>query len=351
MRLFFLPLAVLLSGCSSAGYLVETSLGQWKLFNRARPIDEVLASPNTSDTVRHGIQLVKKAKAFAVSDLGLHATKNYETFVQLDGPCVSWAVSASHPVRLEEKKWKFPIVGEVPYKGYFTKEGAEEEAKRIRESESPEPDTWVRCVPAFSSLGWFSDPLYSSMLTGKDHHVVDLVVHESLHATVWVGGSVDFNEKLANFVGLEGSVRYMQKVEGAGGAMAVRDEVQGEKVFADFMKDTVDRYKATVKTIDDKQAFYRELSNRYGAFVEARRKSGPKFTPIAAKLDNWNNAALLAYSNYYSDYSTLEKMLRSCGEDLGRFVAWIAGVQKNDSGFAGAPEETLAKLAAGAACP
>src|SRR4051812_29416100 len=120
MRFFWL-VSVLMSGCSSAGYLVETGLGQWRLFNHARPVDEVLSSPNTSDTVRHGIQMVRKAKAFAVKDLGLRATKNYETFVQLDGPCVSWAVSASHPIRLEEKKWKFPIVGEVPYLGYFTK--------------------------------------------------------------------------------------------------------------------------------------------------------------------------------------------------------------------------------------
>jgi predicted aminopeptidase len=345
-----IPLLFLLSltGCSSAGYLVETGLGQWKLFNRARPLDEVLSSPNTTPAVRHGIQLVRKAKIFAVGDLGLHATKNYETYVQLDAPCVSWAVSASDPLRLEEKKWKFPIVGEVPYLGFFSKEGAEKEAARLRETEEPVPDTWVRCVPAFSSLGWFPDPLYSSMLNGKDHRVVELVVHESLHATVWVGGSVDFNEKLANFVGLEGSLRYVQKETGESGVAAVREEVAGEKVFADFMKATVERYRTSVRTAEEKQAFYRELAPRYAAFVSARKKSGARFTPLNAKLDNWNNAALLAYANYYSDYSVLEKMLRACGGDLSRFVTWIASQQKK--GFSVAPEEDLAKLAAGA-CP
>lgn len=351
MRLLVL-LSLLLQGCSTAGYLVETGIGQWKLFNRARPISEVLASPNTSPGVRHGIEVVKQAKAFAVSDLGLHATKNYETFVQLDAPCVSWAVSAANPLVLEEKKWKFPIVGEVPYLGFFTKEGAEKEAKKIREGETPEPDTWVRCVPAFSSLGWFSDPLYSSMINGKDHHIADTVIHESLHATVWVGGSVDFNEKLANFVGLEGSLRFTRKEKGEAAVTAVKDEVQGEKVFADFMKEAVDRYKGTVKTPDDKRAFYRDLQSRYAAFVEERRKAGVRFTPVQAKLDNWNNAALLAYSNYYSDYSTLEKMLRECGDDLRRFVAWIASVQKKgDKNFENAPEDYLAKLADGGTCP
>jgi predicted aminopeptidase len=349
-RLLFAVASLALSACSSGGYLVETGIGQWKLFNRARPIDEVLASPNTPESVRHGIEVVKRAKAFAVSDLGLHATKNYETYVQLDAPCVSWAVSASSPLVLEEKKWKFPIVGEVPYLGYFSKEGAEAKAKEIRESETPAPDTWVRCVPAFSSLGWFSDPLYSSMINGKDHHIVETVVHESLHATVWVGGSVDFNEKLANFVGLEGSVRYMEKEKGAAGAAVVRDEVQGEKVFADFMKGSVERYKASVKSLDDKAAFYRDLAGRYARFVEERRKGGAKFTPVQARLDNWNNAALLAYSNYYSDYSVLERMLRSCRGDLGRFVAWIAS-KKKDPGFERAPEEFLATVAAKESCP
>ena len=347
MRWLFL--CSLLSGCSSAGYLVETGIGQWKLFNRARPVEEVLKSPYTPEASRRGIEVVKKAKSFAVSELGLHATRNYETFVQLDAPCVSWAVSASHPLKLEEKKWKFPIVGEVPYIGYFAKEKAEAKAKEIEKEEAL--DTWVRCVPAFSSLGWFSDPLYSSMINGKDHHIAELVVHESLHATVWVSGGVDFNEKLANFVGLEGSVRFAEKAGGAAGAEAVRDEVRGEKVFADFMKSAVERYKASVKSIEDKSSFYRGLGASYAAFVESRRKGGEKFTPIPAKLEGWNNAALLAYSNYYSDYSVLERMLKACGGDLGRFVAWIEGEQKKGAAeFKKAPEVYLSGIAGGP-CP
>jgi predicted aminopeptidase len=350
MRTLILIGALLLQGCSTASYLVETGVGQWKLFNRARPVTEVLASPNTPEKTRHGIEMVKKAKAFAVTDLGLHATKNYETFVQLDGPCVSWAVSASQPIALEEKKWKFPIVGEIPYLGFFTKAAADQEARRLEATETPKPDTWVRCVPAFSSLGWFSDPLYSSMLSGKDHHIVELVVHESLHATVWVSGSVDFNEKLANFVGLEGSVRYMEKEHGPAGAEQVRSEVKGEKVFADFMKDAVSRYKSSVKTLQDKQTFYGELSSRYSALVGERRKQDPKLSAPAVKLDDWNNAALLAYANYYSDYATLEKMLQACGNNLGRFVSWIETIQKQgDKDFKTTPEIYLSKLPA--TCP
>jgi predicted aminopeptidase len=352
MRALAFLTAALLTGCSSAGYLVESGIGQWKLFNRARPMEEVLASPLTSDSVRHGLLMVKRAKAFAVNDLGLKATRSYETYVALDAPCVSWAVSASHPLELIEKKWSFPIVGEVPYIGFFSKEGADREARRIEESDRPKPDTWVRCVPAFSSLGWFPDPLYSSMINGKDHHIVEVVVHESLHATVWVRGSVDFNEKLANFVGLEGSVRYMRKERGDAGAALVREEVGREKLFAGFMKDAVARYKATVRNPEDKQAFYRNLGSAYEALARERRFPEPESTAFAKKLAAWNNAALLAYANYYSDYSVLEMMLEKCGGELGRFVAWIAAIQaRGESGFRNSPESFLAKVVVTESCP
>lgn len=350
---FLLTLALLLplSACSTAGYLVETGIGQFKLFNKSRPIKEVLESPYVKPETKQGIEAVQKAKAFAAAELGMKVTKNYETFVQLDGPCVVWAVSASDPLELKEKKWGFPIVGEVPYKGYYSKERAEQAAKQIREAESPSPDTWVRCVPAYSSLGWFSDPLYSSMLGGKEHNVVELVVHESLHATVWVGNSVDFNEKLANFVGLEGSVLWMEKQKGPEGVKFVRDEVAGEKVFAAFMHETTDRYKATVKTIAAKEAFYKDLPAAYQRFVQERLRK-EKFTPVAARLEGWNNAALQAYGNYYADMSVFEKLFRRCEGKLGRFVQWIRATQeKGDKAFKDDPEKVLAGMAEAGSCP
>jgi predicted aminopeptidase len=206
-------------------------------------------------------------------------------------------------------------------------------------------------VPAFSSLGWFADPLYSSMIKGRDHDIVELIVHESLHATVWVGNSVDFNEKLANFVGLEGSVRWMEKEKGAAGVAMVREEVRGEKVFADFMHQSVERYKKTVKSLPEKEKFYRELLADYEAFVKGRQKS-LKFTPVPAKFANWNNAALMAYGNYYSDMSVFEALLKKCGDNLGRFVTWVKTEKdKGDASFKEDPEAYLKKLVDTASCP
>lgn len=344
-----LILFIFLSSCSGASYMVETGVGQWKLFNRSRPVDEVMESPQTSDETRHAIDLVKKTKFFAVKELGLKATNNYTSFVDVGGPCVSWAVSASHPLLLEEKKWKFPIVGEVPYLGFFKKESAEKEAKRLATNEDPHPDVWVRCVPAFSSLGWFSDPLYSSMLKGKDRDVIDTVIHESLHATVWVGDSVDFNEKLANFVGLEGSLRYIEKAFGSEALKQAKKEVMGEKLFGDFLNDTVAAYKAEVKTMEQKNDFYAHLPQRYKNYLAKKKASGLDFQAMEARLEGWNNAALLTYSNYYADFSVMEAALKKCSGDLARFVRWL--VQEKQTGrLDGAPEEHLSGIVKDSSC-
>jgi predicted aminopeptidase len=346
---FALLAVLLLSSCSGLGYVTENGLSQWRLFNRARPVNEVLASPFTKEETRKAIEVVKAAKKFA-SHLGLKATKSYESYVQLDGPCVTWAVSAADPVELKEKTWKFPIVGEVPYLGFFHKESAMAEEARLKASETPPPDTWVRCVPAFSSLGWFSDPLYSSMLAGSVRDIAELVIHESLHATVWVGDNVDFNEKLANFVGLEGSIRYVAEKIGPAAEERAREEVKGEKLFGDFIQAMMEAYKTKVGKGETKTDFYGKLQARYEDMVNAHLKT-TRFVPLKAKFENWNNAALLTYANYYSDFSVMEEMLTKCSGDLSRFVRWIVAEKEKGTGrFASAPEEHLVEVVKGSSC-
>ncbi len=345
-----------LCSCSTALYIADAGVGQWKLMNRARPVKEVLESPYTTEQTKAAIRTVEEVKGFASKELGLKATKNYTQFVKLDGDYVSWAVSASHPLKLEEKKWKFPIVGELPYIGFFQKEKAERFAKKTKEESAEENlDTWVRGVPAFSSLGWFSDPLYSSMIHGKEKDIADLVIHESLHATVWIGDNVDFNEKLANFVGLEGSIAYLQsKKLGANAIHEARAEVAGEKIFAEFIKQSIEQYKSTIevlaekdpaKTLEAKKAFYASMFTSYEDFFTRKKNSlqNLEAKKMPAKFENWNNATLLTYANYYADFSVFEAMLRECAGSLPRFVRWV--VSENAKGHLNdAPEQVLSDL-------
>lgn len=348
-RALLIPI-LMLHSCSGVSYLAENGIGQWKMFNRSRPVEEVLQSPLTSDATRNAIGVVKRAKDFAMKELGLNATRNYESFVQLDAPCVVWAVSAADALELKEQKWKFPIVGEVPYLGFFKQESAKAEEARLK-SQPQKPDTWVRCVPAFSSLGWFSDPLYSSMLKGNDRDIADTTIHESLHATIWVGNSVDFNEKLANFVGLEGGLRFMERDKGKEALAEAKLEVEGERYFAQFIQSQVDFYKANVKSLEQKEKFYADLPKRYQRFTEEKAGKA-KFRVMPVRLEGWNNAALMAYSNYFADYSVFEAMLAKCEGNLRRFVAWIVSAQEKDkSRFKKTPEESLAEISRAESCP
>ena len=362
----FLGLSSLtLSACSTVLYIADTGVGQWKLMNRARPVEEVLASPYTKEKTKSAIRTVIHVKEFAARELGLKATKNYTSYVKLEGEYVSWAVSEAHPLRLEEKKWHFPIVGDIPYLGFFQEKKAHDYAENLRsESPEPKPDIWVRGVPAFSSLGWFSDPLYSSMIEDSGTtDIANLVIHESLHATVWVGDNVDFNEKLANFVGLEGSLAYLRyKKVPAEQVQEALAQVSGEKIFASFMKSSISRYKETVEVLantnptlasEKKKIFYDTLLTSYETYFAEQSKTNKniKFKKPRAKFKGWNNAALLAYANYYSDFSVFEAMLKACEGSLPRFVHWIVKEKENNdtnaSGhFARAPEEYLSTLVA-----
>jgi predicted aminopeptidase len=333
---------LIFSGCSGVRYVAENGIEQWKLFNRAKPVSEVLQSPYTTKEIRVALEQVKEAKDFSL-ELGLSATKNYESFVSLDGPCLVWAVSAANNLKLEERTWKFPIVGEVPYLGFFREDSAKRHGGRLMEQED-QPDVYIRCVPAFSSLGWFPDPIYSSMIKGRLRHIVDLVLHESFHATVWIPGSVDFNERLATFVGMEGSLRYLSIRVSAEEREKAEREIRGEKVFGLFLSQERERYLREVKDQDQKRRFYGGLAERYRQFIEAQQKMAP-LIPLPVKLEGWNNATFLSYSNYFSDDSAFADLLRACGGNLKRFIATV--VREKESGsLAHNPEESLKELAA-----
>ena len=340
-KFVFVLLLPFIQSCSTASFVWENGIGQWQLFNRTNPVEDVLASPYTKEETKKAIRVVGKAKDFAVSSLGLKATKNYSQFVQLDSPCVIWAISAADSLELVERKWRFPIVGEVPYLGFFKKPSAEKMAKEFRE-EAAHPDVWMRCVPAFSTLGWFPDPLYSSMLHGRDSDIAELVIHESLHATVWVGDSVEFNEKLANFVGLEGSLRYLAKFEGERAVADTKKHIKGEKLYGDFLFLAKKKYLEEVRSLDAKEKFYHNIGADYKKFLEVRKAAGDEFEPLAMNFQNWNNAAFLTYLNYYSDFSVFEAMLKKCDGDLHSFVEWISRQEKTGGAkFKENPEDYL----------
>lgn len=363
-----------LSGCSSAGYLIDTGLGHMRIMNRARPLSEVLANPKTSAELKQAIQLVGDAKRFAIERLGLKATANYNEYVELEHPYASYVVTASHPFRLEPRTWHFPIVGEIPYIGFFHPDQAKAFAEKMREetdnalsieNEKIPLDVHVRGAPAYSTLGWFPDPLMSSMLKASERRIVDTVVHESVHSTIFLGSNIDFNERLANFVGLEASLLFLRERYGAKAPQVIEAEntLANEKIFAAFIDEAsklfnenvaADLEKGLSQVKQSKATFYERLPALYSR-VHAREKvlqQRPNLEPWKIDFSGWNNAVINGHRTYQADMQLFTTIHLRCERDLRRFLNWVrllaetkkSAMQKN-------PEATLAQAIANNECP
>jgi predicted aminopeptidase len=198
----FIIVFLLCSGC----YTVKQGTTLLGYLNRAVPLEK-LASENAAEEDQLFAGRVAGIRRFAMEELGLKESKNYTRYVQLDRDYLAAVVSACAADSFTRHEWHFPVVGTVPYKGFFDPEDAQKEAAKLR---AKGLDVWIRGVDAFSTLGWFRDPLYSYMKNYPVHELAELIIHELLHATVFVKGQVQFNEQLAEFVGSAGARLYVE---------------------------------------------------------------------------------------------------------------------------------------------
>lgn len=187
-------------------YGIQQGSGQLNIIWNAKPVEEYLKDPTFPDSLKMRLRLIDEIRKYAIDSLGLKDTDNYKTMYDQKGEEVMWVVMASEPFNLNPKEWTFPIVGAVPYKGFFDKERA------LRLKDELEKDGWdviVRNPGGWSTLGWFTDPILSKMLNRSEGDIANLIIHEMSHATIFVKDSVDFNENLATFIGDRGAEAFL----------------------------------------------------------------------------------------------------------------------------------------------
>jgi predicted aminopeptidase len=200
-RLALLLLLPPLCGC----YILTQAQGQLRVLLNSERIDTLLADRNVPDQIKLKLLLVREIKAFGEHDLGLKRSSNYESFYDTKGQPITYIVSACRKDRFEPYLWWFPIVGDVPYKGFFHQEDAQEEARALKEEGY---DVALGTAAAYSTLGYFPDPILSTMLDYPEEHLVALILHELTHGTIYLPGGTDFNEGLASFVGWQGALEF-----------------------------------------------------------------------------------------------------------------------------------------------
>jgi predicted aminopeptidase len=272
--------------------------------------ESALKRNETTEDEKAKLKLALDVIEFAQHEFQLESDGNYSKVVWLDRPYVTWVVSASEKWKLKSYEWYFPIVGKVPYLGFFNESEAKDEEKKLAKKDF---DTYLRGVSAYSTLGWFKDPLLSSMLRYEEHDLVETLIHELVHTTFWVKNSVDFNERLASFLGQKGALIFYEKKEGMNSPTAklIRAESHDEKIFSEFITAELRSLSEWYKQIqienrseEIRQSRIREIQNRFIKDIKPKLKSNRwnRFSDI--KL---NNARLSGYKTYVSDFTNFEK--------------------------------------------
>lgn len=186
--------------------------GQLHVLTNTKPVEEVLTNPAYPDSLKQKIRLIQTIKQFAVDSLGLKPSKNYTTFYDQQGKPILWVVTASERYRLVGRQWTFPVIGTFSYKGFFEKDRAD---SLVADLQREGLDTRINEVSAWSTLGFFHDPILSSMLERSEGQLAELIIHELTHGTLFIKNSLEYNENLADFVGEYGALRLLKAKYGA----------------------------------------------------------------------------------------------------------------------------------------
>lgn len=327
---------------SSTGcYYGHLAVGQVKLLWARQSVDQLLADPDTDAELREKLQLVQVARGFA-SKLGLDVHGQYTSYVPWPHDRIVTSIIATQPGQIETTNFHFPIVGEVPYKGFFDQARAEREAERLRASGM---DVCVGAIRAYSTLGWFDDPLTAPMLDTTEERLFETVVHELVHATVFVRSQPDFNEGVANFIGEEAVVLFYSGHASQDATPATKNGTSPDRSVVDpRARVEDDRLIAqTLMSLRDEiaQLYALELpeperERRREALESTGRKklaslalNSRRAIPVseAARI---NDACLAIQGTYVADTPKHRAVLEALDGDLERFIARLRSAAKSE---------------------
>jgi len=302
----------LLSGC----YTVKQGVTLLGYLNRAVPLERA------GD--EQFVHLVTDIRKFAAEELGLAMSKNYTRYVELDRSYLAAVVSASARDSFRRYEWSFPVVGKMPYKGFFDIQDARRERDKL---EKKDLDVWIRGVDAFSTLGWFQDPLYSYMRNYSPARLADLIIHESLHATVFIKGHVQFNEELAEFVGTQGARLYIQSRYGEDSEQyreIFTSEEEGQNYVA-FIQGLAAELEAVYSSgisreekLAEKERIIAEAQERFDREYESRF-SNDNYRGFSQM--SINNAYIELFRLYHAQDNFFADLYERSGQDLRAFIA------------------------------
>jgi predicted aminopeptidase len=309
-KLLFL-LLIFTAGCESLSYYSQAIRGQLGLMSAARPVGDWLADPATPAELRARLETAQRMREFASSRLALPQNGSYGSYADLGRPYAVWNVYAAPRLSVEAKQECFPFAGCVSYRGFFSEEAARRHAARLREEGN---DVYLGGVPAYSTLGWFDDPLLSTFIRYSDVQLARLMFHELAHQRVYVKGDTAFNESFAVTVEEEGVKRWLE----AGGRSGELEVLRAARLR--------------------RQEFALRVGQTRERLADAFRENIPEQAKLARKAEEWeklrrdypnsvpaepNNAYLVSIALYTQLVPEFERLLAGCGGDLKEFYSRV----------------------------
>lgn len=351
-------LIFILSSCQIA-YLSKSSYYQADLFFSQKSINDSSVNESLSPEQKRKIDLIQKAREFAFNELGLKKSSSYTSFVDLkklswkkEDPSkreyVTYVVSAAPKNKLEHFEWKYPLVGSLPYKGFFIRADADLEALELKKQNL---DVYIRGVTAYSTLGWLKDPILSSMLQYEDEDLVNTIIHELTHATVFISNANDFNERLASFVGNQGTLEFYRKFYPNDFSIEkrIQDELKGEKLFSEFIEQKLQDLDLWYTKINESNPNYLTTPEfeieRQKKFSNIQEEFKNKIRPLLGpyhyqnfETAELNNAKLLVFKLYQNQLTEFELLFNKYHRNWYLFLKFFKDLD-NSKG----PEEALQK--------
>jgi predicted aminopeptidase len=323
---FALLPALLVCSCGTVSFYTQAVGGQMEIWRKSRPNAKVLADASVADRVKQRLRLIEELRAFAASDLRL-PTKSFGKYCDLKRPYVVWVVFAAPEFSVEAKRWWYPFVGNLKYRGFFAEKDARAEGERLRQQGL---DVFVGGVEAYSTLGYFRDPVLNTFLHRSDHELAELIFHELTHAKVFIPGDTDFNEAFATANAEDGVRRWLRSKNDLAGLRAYEASLQRSRKTVRLLLDTREKlkqvYSYTYRSIETerlaKQRVFENMLHRAGAQgpqTKVRSQSG---------LSSWNNARLNTIAAYYTLVPGFERLLKQHHGNLEAFHREVASMRK-----------------------
>ena len=334
MRIFVTVLLLisvsLMAACQSLGYYAQSARGQFQVFNQSKPIDSWLQKNNADKKLKQKLHWIQQVREFASEELDLPKNKSYTEYADLDRNYVVWNIFAAPSLSLKPHRWCYPIIGCQAYRGYFSRQPAIDYAQGL---ENQGFDVSVGGVRAYSTLGWFNDPVLNTFINYPENDLAGLIFHELAHQLVYIKGDTVFNESFATLVEMKGvekwlkknatqeellSYRKTQNFEAAVIGLILRHKKALEQLYSSRLTDAV--------KLKQKDQVFAALKREYEKLKTVNDVTKSSWDSWFAR--DLNNANMIAIGSYYDKVDEFDKLFEKAEGDFSAYYAEVKNLAK-----------------------